>query len=296
MSSPRSEEQILKAEQKWLDSLRGICRRIFSGVFLPSHDDSHHLRVWQHAKIILRTLDREGVWFEELLTVEQPDGELLAEELILAVFFHDTGLSVTPGERHGLESRRFFDDYLKAEAGRFRSIPPESIQRIRFAIEKHDDKSYHALNSGAHAVPGLDEILSAADDLDAFGNIGIYRYAEIYMHRGMKPEELPAPVSDNARNRFLNLTENSGLSEDFIRMQEPGFLRVYEFYLQLAADFASAGERSSWEIALIGIIHDAILKKKNLLYPGREIPDTGFSQVREWFNNLDSEIRSMGQV
>ena len=32
-------------------------------------------------------------------------------------------------------------------------------------------------------------ILSVADDLDAFGFTGIYRYLEIYLTRGINPED-----------------------------------------------------------------------------------------------------------
>ena len=33
-------------------------------------------------------------------------------------------------------------------------------------------------------------ILSVSDDLDAFGYIGIYRYTEIYLTRGIDPEKI----------------------------------------------------------------------------------------------------------
>ena len=42
----------------------------------------------------------------------------------------------------------------------------------------------------SHQRMNLLTILSVADDLDAFGFIGIYRYSEIYLTRGIDPEKI----------------------------------------------------------------------------------------------------------
>lgn len=57
---------------------------------------------------------------------------------------------------------------------------PDRFEEILFAIENHDDKDYKQNNTEPNSVFS---ILCNADDLDAFGKVGIVRYTEIYLLR-----------------------------------------------------------------------------------------------------------------
>ncbi len=271
---------MFKAEARHLPTLSQHCKKLFTGVFLPSHDHLHHARVWSHARSLLLLLDRSGI--------KIPD--TLPEELMIAVFFHDTGLIRTPGEQHGKESRKFCEDFFSEQAS---GLPTgKSLDRILYAIEHHDDKS---LNTSSTRIrpgmfPELLSLLSASDDMDAFGIMGIYRYAEIYLLRGIHPEQLPGSVTLNVRNRFENLQNTFDELTDFIRIQERRFRQVFDFYLSLARASANQNKKPVWESILIGIIYDALQKKQNLLKPERTMSATDFDkEIGNWFKAIDAE-------
>jgi HD superfamily phosphodiesterase len=115
-------------EQRWLTVLYEHVKKEFSRVWLPSHDHTHHLRVWHQAKELIRLLYMRGCPF---------DGKDI-ENLIVAVFFHDTGLTVTLDTSHGKESRKKCIEFLNHTA----RFSKDSYDEILEAVEKHDDKSY----------------------------------------------------------------------------------------------------------------------------------------------------------
>lgn len=277
------EQRIRESEAKWLSLLYEHCRELFTGVFLPSHDETHHARVWSHARSLLLMLDHSGIKFPEPF----PD------ELIITSFFHDVGLVRTPGEQHGIEGRKICEEFFSGPG----TTDPgnESLGRMLHAIEHHDDKSLKSVNetTGAGDTPDLLDLLTTADDMDAFGLLGIYRYAEIYLLRGTEPSHLPGLVSTNVRDRFENLRNRFGNNVEFIREQEARFRLVYDFYLKLAQAYASKSERPSWEPVLVDLIRDSLRSRQNLLLSSRILPPKAFgSGIRDWFRALDSENRS----
>ena len=228
------------------------------------------------------------------------------EQLLISVWFHDAGLTQTPGELHGLESRQLCENFFSQDE--FLNKPPgeglirpadESMEIILRAIEHHDDKSLKTASE--EFIPGtkpdLLSLLTVSDDLDAFGTIGIYRYAEIYLLRGIETEQLPARVCRNVIDRFENIRRNFGKLESFISMHESRFLKVRDFYMGLAQAYESLQEKPSWEPALIEIFKSSLKNKKNLLPVDRFIPATEFdNEIRDWFNLLDRESESLDQL
>ena len=121
----------------------------------------------------------------------------MVEACLISSLFHDTGLTITLDENHGKESKNICNQYFDEN-----KIPkPENFEDILFAIENHDDKNYKSNYSEPNSVLS---ILCNADDLDAFGRIGIIRYTEIYLMRGIKLNKLSQLVLKNLENRFLN--------------------------------------------------------------------------------------------
>ncbi len=177
---------IKQAEEKWLNLLYDYCQELFSSKQIPSHDHTHHFRVWKNAKEILYALsDHFEIDYAKI------------EACLIASLFHDTGLTETVSESHGKESSKICIQYFENN----NLTKPIQFDEILNAIEKHDNKNYK-LNSTA--PEDILSIICNADDLDAFGNIGVVRYTEIYLLRGNSLNELPDLVLQNMDKRFFN--------------------------------------------------------------------------------------------
>jgi len=209
---------IHNVENNWLDRLYSECQELFTNTHIPSHDHEHHKRVWIICKEILGELNKSKAIDTDLL-----------ESCIIASFFHDTGLTKTLSENHGRESRllcvRFFNE------NHFEK--PENYDLILDAIEKHDDKEYKNQNQKPDSVLS---ILCAADDLDAFGRIGIIRYTEIYLLRGYKLNDLPKAIIENLDKRFTNFEKNYGFLVGLYNKNKTQYLIAREFFVELDKD------------------------------------------------------------
>jgi HD superfamily phosphodiesterase len=175
MFNPKIEQ----AEDKWLHLVKVYLSKLFKDCWLPSHDIKHHERVWKNACFLDHTINDEHFY----------------EKLLIACFFHDVGLTVTKDKSHGLESRRFCERFLQVS---HQMVDFETEQLLE-AIENHDDKDYSSLMQ-AQSNHLLD-VLAVADDMDAFGALGVYRYIEIYLLREVH-EQLNQKILNNALKRY----------------------------------------------------------------------------------------------
>ena len=270
------EQHIRKAEELWLLPLLNHCNNLFSEVFLPSHDHLHHYRVWSYAKDLMIMLEESGC----RISPELP------QQLILAAFFHDTGLIYTHDEKHGLESRRLCEEFFRKGDHPL----PEGFSEILYAIEHHDDKSLRVRSITGEPELQVLRILSTSDDLDAFGYTGIYRYAEIYLCRRINPKELPVRILENLNNRFNNLKSIFGPLTHFIDRQEIRYWITYEFYLGLSEANAAETERPDWKMELIRVFQDGIHRKENLLKQERLLPELEHErEIQHFFMLIDEE-------
>ncbi len=76
----------------------------------------------------------------------------------------------------------------------------------------------------------LQLFLSVADDLDAFGYIGIYRYLEIYIARNVRPEVIGYEIRKNALVRFQNFELKYGNFPELIEKHRKRFLILDHFF------------------------------------------------------------------
>ncbi len=196
--------QVIKhTEKKWLDRLYQNCRNEFKKVNLSSHDHEHHRRVWENAKQIFLELESAGFKLTENLI----------EKTIFAVFFHDLGLTAVKDEiGHGL-------------AG---------LGEVLSVIEKHDDKFLASSDKAS-----LMAILNTADDLDAFGAVGVLRYAEIYLLRDNDLKTLPDRVIKNLDKRFENFINAYSDLKSFAAKQKERYLYTRKFYTDLRLELAA---------------------------------------------------------
>ncbi len=194
------QEAIITAERQWLGRTYDYCRSCFAGLYLPSHDETHHLRVWHYARQLIPLLPAKGILFN----AAEVEGVLLASLL------HDTGMAETFSPAHGAAGRRLAERFFSSCP-----VPPHLTEEILDAIEKHDDKAYR--EQATPATPGgrILLLLSVADDLDAFGYTGVFRYYEIYSLRGISVAQDSEKILRNLDHRFEHmlpyLPEEEGL-------------------------------------------------------------------------------------
>jgi HD superfamily phosphodiesterase len=244
---------------------------------LPSHGIDHHRRVWKNAAGLLFHLAEKNLVVDDRLPFK----------LIVACYLHDIGMSVDRGVRHGLHSRELCSRFLSEnnfEISDFAEVPE--------AIENHDNKEYRS----AEYRYDLLTILSVADDLDAFGFSGIFRYAEIYLARGIDIRNLGSPIKENAAIRFGNFIKTFGFLEELTREQKKRWdilTGFYDQYNALAPSYEFTFLNPRGYCGVIEIFANMLNEKMTLtdiIDDNRNRPD---DPVIGWFfNGLAGEIHS----
>ena len=192
-------------------------RNLFSSTFLPSHDLNHHLRTWDIAKSLLTDLAA----FNKKVT------EDFVEGVMIAIFFHDVGMTKTRSSRHGKRSRDLYEEWIAAGA----HPKPARHPAISRAIELHDRKEEVLfVEFPLHEEPDLLTLVNVADDLDALGIVGIYRYAEIYLHRHVSLPTLGIRVLENVSLRFNTFSKMTALFPAIKNAYQPGYREIITFY------------------------------------------------------------------
>jgi HD superfamily phosphodiesterase len=239
MSKRRSDFNILlfEVERKWKKQLFLYNKYLFRESFIPSHNEWHHLRVWKYASEILVLLQAQGIKISK--------SEIL--ELMISVFFHDTGLTISMESDHGKYSRKICEEFLK----RKEILIPINTQKILKAVENHDNKTYTKSNPLVKEKKlNIAGILNIADDIDAFGIIGVYRYTEIYFLRGIEPKNLAKNVIPNLNTRFNHFKMQCADFKDIIKIHEERYKQTLEFFLKLDTEFQNLAETSGDKIKI----------------------------------------------
>ena len=208
---------INRAEDTWLTPLYSNAKSIFSETKLPSHDHTHHQRVWNLCKSLLLEISR----------INSSMDQSLVEGVLIASFFHDLGMVRSNREDHGRLGRELCNSWFQEKG----IALPHRFEEILEAIELHDNKekgSYSIINRSD--PPQILSLLSIADDLDAFGTIGIYRYAEIYLLRHISLTELGDRILANAESRFQNLQESCKMFPSIITLHQKEYVILRDFY------------------------------------------------------------------
>lgn len=272
---------ISRAEENWLHKLYSHAKELYRSTFLPSHDHSHHLRVWNISKQLLK----------EIATTNSSLTPTQVEGVLIAALFHDLGMVHSTREDHGRLGKELCHSWF-SESGH---PPPPEFDRILEAIEMHDRKEarfYPHTETGTS--PGILEILSAADDLEAMGVIGIYRYAEIYLLRDIPLEDLGRRILENAELRFLNLS-SSGIATRVIgeyRKQYEELSQFYNLYNRQVKELERPNENLEDQLGVINYIRSQSMTHKirpEDLYRISEEEGADF-KVSGFFRKLRNEL------
>ncbi len=232
---------IITAGQQWLGRTYDYCRRCFAGHYLPSHDETHHLRVWHYARQLILLFYRDDL---------PPDAAEI-EAHLLASLLHDTGMAETISADHGAAGRR-----LAARFFETLPTPPLLAKEILRAIEKHDDKTYREEADPATPAGRILILLSLADDLDAFGYIGVFRYYEIYTLRGLSVSNDSRKIIRNLDLRFEHMQPYLLPEDDFPARHRQRYLITRSFFEDLA------GRRREDALRVIRFLDEEILQPR----------------------------------
>jgi len=204
-------ERIESAEDKYRQILEEYFIKKWGDTALFSHDVTHHRRVWHYAKELLSEAEKK----------ERPEISLSPDKLLIACYLHDLGMSVDISERHGIHSSNFCREFISING-----FSESEFAEVLNAIENHDNKEYALKDNSVNLL----SILTIADDLDAFGHIGILRYLEIYLKRGIDPSEIGYRIRDNASKRFGNFRSVFGSDEVLFQKQYSRFMILDDFF------------------------------------------------------------------
>lgn len=260
---------IRQAEDRWLDLLYSNAKRLFRSNTLPSHDHTHHMRVWNLSKTLLR----------EIATFNSGIERSLVEGVLVAAFFHDLGMVSSTREDHGRLSREYCEQWFRDSGCKH----PGRFEEILRAIELHDrkeEKIYESFEPGR--TPEILAILSVADDLEALGTIGIYRYAEIYLRRDIPLKELGRRVLSNASRRFQKLEIACGLCADLLDRFREEYIELCEFYEQYQAQVEQVPLAEDARSGPLGVI--------NCIRTGDMLTDQQGKELNEYLRKLDHEL------
>lgn len=156
----------------------------------------------------------------------------LVEGVLIAAYFHDLGMVRSTREEHGILGREDCDAYFEKHT----LTPPSRFGEILGAIEEHDNKEDKRCSViHPEASPGILDILTIADDLEALGIIGIYRYIEIYLTRNITLGNLGTRILGNVRARFKNITDsciNCSMLISEYRLQYSTLVSFFDSYNQ----------------------------------------------------------------
>lgn len=200
--------KIQSAEQQYLEPVEQFFKSVYREDHLTSHGIDHHRRVWNHAKELLNYTKTEDY------------DPLLVQKIMIACYLHDIGMATDPGTRHGIQSSDLCKKFLRQN-----ELRESDFSDVLLAIESHDNKEY--TDSAEDDI--LLTILSVADDLDAFGKIGIERYLEIYFLRGIEPDKIGNLIIENAGKRFDHFLKIFG--------NYPSLIRKYRKEYEILKDF-----------------------------------------------------------
>jgi HD superfamily phosphodiesterase len=259
------DAKLADLEAHWVPKILPFITQLFKEHPIPSHDHLHHLRTWQHAKKLLQAV-----------STQYNIPQVLPEQLILASLFHDTGLSQTVEENHGNKSAEICQHYFSKTP-----LPKSHFHEVLEAIKHHDDKEY---KNKPQKPWHLYTLLTTADDLDAFGTLGVVRYIEIYSMRGIKHPELSNKAFYNLNQRFRHFGS-----------QYKAFPHLYNYYehkanygLHLFKRITNTGDTEAQK--LYNFILNEVLTDQQIIIPA---PNNNHSQlIKEFVKQLQIDASS----
>ncbi len=138
-------------------------------------------------------------------------------------------------------------------------------------------------------------ILSAADDLDALGYSGIFRYWEIYTLRNIHENEIPEKVLTNLEARFSYYVSSFGFLDSLLSEQQKRYEIIKDFYANTRENHSGSKNTNSSQSTQTIIEYFYKLVRNDGISP-EEIssiiePDCKDQKINDFFRNFTEEWR-----
>lgn len=267
------------AEAKWLPLISLYLQNLYNGIHLPSHNLSHHIRVWVYCKELLFELDQ----------IKEFSAAFSIEQALIACMFHDTGLIADKSERHGYQSKLQCIQFFEQNPTHITNNP----EFVLHAIEHHDDKNLkHEVNFDKFELD-LVTLVSSADDLDALGLIGVFRYLEIYNLRGIPELDIPHLVLKNLANRFTNFKNHFPNLPLYVKRQEQRYRVTLNFFEQLRDEGKSVGVKNGSNRSIARCLVQKLIHERLDIEPLiQNIISSNLLDLdsKQFFENLKAEL------
>jgi hypothetical protein len=256
------------------------CTQQFAETHLPSHDQWHHERVWKYAKSLIIQSGMQG------MTISEND----ITRLMIAVFFHDQGMSETTSSEHGKISRKM----CKAFIQKCNIHPPDFFEIVLDAVEYHDKKDYKKTDASSVDFD-IHKFLNTADDLDAFGTIGVYRYLEIYLLRQMQVKAISEAVLSNMEGRYKHFKDSFGHCSPLVNAHYQRYLNSRNYFKDLDFQINRTEIERDSGIGPMGVLNciknEILEKKRSVMSVCQEITSTeGDLYCLQFFKRMQKEM------
>jgi HD superfamily phosphodiesterase len=237
---------IESAEKQYKQILEDFFISVYDEKSLSSHGIDHHRRVWNYAKDLIRLMPLKN------------SGRFLRfpSEAIIACYLHDIGMAVDQGVKHGKQSRDLCKSFFAEN-----KIPENDWIEVLEAIEYHDNKDYISNASRNELLT----VLSVADDLDAFGLTGVFRYTEIYLAREIGLDTIGYMIRENARKRYVNFIKTFGSVDELVIKHWERYYLLDMFFNKYNAQLPSYHLGTNQPSGFCGVVEIiSIILKNNL--------------------------------
>jgi hypothetical protein len=219
-----------------------------------------------------------------------PVSETDIERLIIAVFFHDQGMSESHSKEHGKISRHICKAFFNSSG----LTPPSGFEKVLDAIENHDKKEYSDTNKIKVEID-IQRLLNISDDLDAFGVVGAYRYLEIYLLRNIRVDLLPEAVLSNIGSRFQYFSDTFFNDSSFVKAQSHRYTHTKNYYKDLNMQLKLVEYNPEFYLGPIGVLNyiqqEVIRKERRLSDVCKEAIDHQDDfYVQHFFKRLIKEL------
>ncbi|NMC38485.1 MAG: HD domain-containing protein [Bacteroidales bacterium] len=283
------------SEKRYRKKLENFFTLKWGDTFLWSHGLDHHKRVWHYAKELLAASASVVAGrnkFSETNVSDEP-GNIDTDKLIMACYLHDLGMAADKGTRHGYLSREFGRIFLDEER-----LKIHEFTDLLDALEFHDNKEYKNDPSTGNE---LLKILSVADDLDAFGYIGIYRFLEIYLARRIDASVIGSEILKNAAGRFRYFEINYRHYDELYKKHKKRYMILDDFFSCHARQNGKGANENALENNSGGIT-EFFSKINNIRCTPEDIrsqkyPFAGFNaSLNSYLRGLESELTEFQKI
>ena len=175
----------------------------------------------------------------------------------------------------------------------------DGFDEVLEAIQKHDDKEYrfmvyHAETSQKNVL----SVLCVSDDLDAFGAIGVFRYAEIYLLRNTLIKELARKVLEDLERRYKNFCNLYSNLDAFTKKQKARYEFTRKFYQDLEKELNNMEYSRTIRFGAIGVLNVLITnivegEISMLDISDRVLKESNDHYVIEFFKQFKKEVEKV---